>query len=151
MAQIVVPAVCEPLLAGRADAARLAVIIDLLSGAAGQGAGAGSLNFHMTSAGAANGDPTNIANAPANLVGFDMGNKAAYWVYVKLYDQAGSPVAADTPTRVISLPPGGGVARPVVQSFANKMWVRMVKGAADNDNTLTVAGDVTMSVDYKLQ
>ena len=139
----------EIYLANSPIAGRLAYILDALLGMNGLGPNANSHSFHLSSAGSDN--ATNIAASATNVTGFDAGNIAAYWTYVKLYNKATAPTSADTPVRVFALPPGGGISKNNMQlpQFNLGLGIRIVKGQADNDNTAVLAGDVMIGgLDY---
>ena len=68
--------------------------------------------------------------------------------YLKLYNKATAPSAADTPWMVIVLPAGAYVVLEPAGGFNFPLGIgyRIVTGAANNDNTAPVAGDVQQLV-----
>ena len=71
--------------------------------------------------------------------------------YLKLYDKATAPTAADTPIMTIPLPAGGV---PVIFisdhgiPFSNGIAYRAVTGIADNDNTGASASETPLNIQY---
>jgi hypothetical protein len=141
------PTPAEADLYNLATDARLAYILDAIRQQNGDLPVDGAGNVHYISTGTSADQHTLVASA-CNITGYDFGNTASYWCYVKFYDKA-NPTEADTPVRIVALPPGGGVARSVkAPKFLTVMAIRITKGAADNDTTAVVAGDVVASIDY---
>lgn len=93
-----------------------------------------------------------IKASAGQVFGIEIGNTAAYGVFVKLFNKATLPsAAADTPVMIVHVPAGGRaeVNRPAGVEFATGIGVVAVKGSADLDATVLVAGDIVGSVHYK--
>lgn len=136
----------EVALANKDHTARLAFILDALLGLAGGSYGPTKTNAHADSTGTDN--AANISPVPGSIVDINLGNKAAYWVYVKLYNKVAAPSNADTPIQVLPVPPGGGLVKTINFPYAAGLGIRIVKGATDSDNTVVVAGDLTWNLNF---
>lgn len=146
------PSPSEAQLANINDTGRLAYILDALLTLSGSGGFGYSTrqSFSYISAAAANQDAVQVSAVPANLLGFDAGNTAAYWTYVKFYNKA-APTSADTPVRMFALPPGGGISKSDMNlPFSTAMGIRITKLPAANDATAVIAGDVVIGgIDFQ--
>lgn len=149
MSNVVVPAACDPLFANKGVAERVSVVIDLLSQLVGNPAGGGGSNVRRVATSAASDNATGVNAVPSVITGWTIGNKAAYWIYLKLYNKATAPVVGDTPVYTIPVPPGGGMVRSdLMIPFPLGWGFRIVKGSADADATAVVADDVTLGIEY---
>jgi len=93
-----------------------------------------------------------IKATPGQVFGIELGNVAAYAVFVKLFNKTTLPsAAADTPVMIVFIPAGGRVEinRPAGIEFNLGIGMVAVKGAADLDATPLIAGDIVGAVHYK--
>lgn len=111
----------------------------------------GCSNFHVVGAGTGAGDRGNIKASPGQLYGVHVYNVAAYPIYVKFHDNAGSPTPGTGAIRTVGVQAGTqrDVALPLGVVFATGIAYSIVKGLADADATAIVAGDCVVDVDYK--
>lgn len=100
---------------------------------------------------AASDNATAIVAVPAVLKGLQGYVAKASAVYLKIYDKATAPIAADTPVKTLRLPETASFAIdfPAGIAFSAGIGIRITGAAADNDATALVAGDVLcLNVDY---
>lgn len=102
---------------------------------------------------AANSDNATVVKASAGrLFKIDGYNAAASVRWLKLYDKATAPSAADTPRRSIALPASSRFELNFTDlglAFAAGIGFRLVTGSADADNTAVTAADVLgLNLDY---
>jgi hypothetical protein len=96
-----------------------------------------------------------IKNGPGEVGGWHLVNNAVGARYVKLYDKATAPTAADTPklTLAVAQFAAGGLPTqllgPCGIDFVNGISIRTVQGLADGDNTAPAAQDVQVHIFYK--
>jgi hypothetical protein len=121
------------------------------AGAPAAGTAGGALPYSYASAGAANQDSQVVKAGPGQVYGWQLFNTAAAARYVKLYDKATAPTAADTPRKRVMLPAGGGavIPNPVGAVYASGVAFRITTGAADADTGAAAANDVLVNCDYK--
>jgi hypothetical protein len=108
----------------------------------------GSTPFHAISAAT---DNATVVKASAGCVyGVNVSNSNGAARYLKLYDKATAPTAADTPKMTIFLPLTSSINKifPVGLQFSVGIAFRCVTGIADNDNGST-GTDLSLDLDYK--
>jgi hypothetical protein len=101
---------------------------------------------------AASTNATSVKAAAGQLHGYALFNTTTSLVYVKFYDDAGTPDENDTPAFSIMLPKEGGANVSFGDSgvaFASGIAYRTVTGVADNDTGAVGAGAVLVNVWYK--
>jgi hypothetical protein len=97
---------------------------------------------------------TNAANVKASagqVYGVDVFNVAAYPIYVKFHNTAGTPTAGAGVVRTIGVQGGvrGRAEFPVGLAFATGIGLSITKGLADADTTAVAAADCVVDIDYK--
>lgn len=109
----------------------------------------GTSVFHLVSAGSTNAN--NIKASAGQIYGWSIFNNAAYTVFVKFYNTAGTPTAGtgviqtvgvqaglpNTYSSVFGIPYGTGIG------------ITITKGIADSDATAVLASDCVVEVYYK--
>lgn len=92
-----------------------------------------------------------VKSSNGNLYSYYMQSRAGREVFVKLYDQATTPVSGNVPAEVYSLPPSGGLnlTFDAADGFTNGIGLWVTAGVADNDATTTASGDVVINLWYK--
>lgn len=70
--------------------------------------------------------------------------------FLKIYDKATAPTAADTPIRTYYLPPTSLTAISITDGigFVSGISIRASTLVADNDNTAPTANDVIVNIGY---
>lgn len=93
-----------------------------------------------------------IKASPGNLYGYSLTNLTAGTIFVKFYNKATAPTAADTPALIVMVPASQSVYVPpnngIIQSFSAGISVRAVTGAADADTTSPATAPI-IDVRYK--
>jgi hypothetical protein len=109
----------------------------------------GLLNYHVVSAGSTN--AVNIKASAGQVYGWSMYNNAAYPVYVKLHNTAGTPTAGSGVVKTIALPAGGGSNRDsdIGMAFATGIGISIVKDITDAGATAVLASDCVVDIEYK--
>lgn len=89
------------------------------------------------------------ANA-GGIFDLSVSNANAAARFLKLYDKATAPTAADTPIRTYYLPPASLTPIPVTDGirFEVGISIRASTLVADNDNTAPTANDVIVNIGY---
>lgn len=90
-----------------------------------------------------------IAKAsPGRLYGWHLANNNAAAVYVRIYDKATAPTAADTPVMTIEVPLKSAVSLSIPPgiAFVNGISARATTAVADNDTTAPSANDVVINL-----
>lgn len=105
---------------------------------------------HRLLSAAASDNPTTVAareSTVRRIAGFN--NKAAA-VFLKLYDKATAPSAADTPRKTYRLPATANFDIECDDYYSQGISYRLTAASADADNTALVAGDIqNMNIDYR--
>ena len=96
---------------------------------------------------------TNTANVKASagrVVGWQLNNTTAAWVYVKLHNTAGAPTAGAGVVMTIGIPPNGKSELHVDGGigFTTGIGISIVTGAADADATAVTANAVVGDLFY---
>lgn len=96
---------------------------------------------------------TNTANVKASagrLVGWQLANTTAAWVYLKLHNTAGTPTAGAAVVGTIGIPPNGKseLTPPGGIGFSTGIGISIVTGAADADATAVTANAVVGDLYY---
>lgn len=96
-----------------------------------------------------------IKASAGQVYGMQFFNKNAAAIFVRLYDQSGSPVSTDTANiKWRGMVPGQTTAAgfiipfPVGLTFASGIGIRVTAAVADNDTTVLPANDVMGNVNY---
>jgi hypothetical protein len=100
---------------------------------------------------AASNNAATIKASPGVVVAYFVGNIAASFRYVKLYNKASNPSpGSDTPVFVIAVPPtlGANIAFPYPLGFSTGIAIAIVTGISNTDNTSTGASEVVCSIAY---
>lgn len=98
---------------------------------------------------------TNTANVKASagqVYGWSVFNNAAYNIYVKLHNTAGTPTAGASVAYTIGVPAGGGSnidLGPGALAFGTGIGISAVKDLADAGTTVLVASDCVINLHYK--
>lgn len=100
------------------------------------------------------GASTNTANVKASagqVYGVVVFNNAAYPVYVKLHNTAGTPTAGAGVVRTIGVQAGATVSAsfPRGLAFGTGIGISIVKDIADAGTTVLVASDCVVDLEYK--
>lgn len=98
-------------------------------------------------------DTGRIVKASAgNLYGYGLTNLTAGTIFVKFYNKATAPTAADTPVLIVMVPASQSVLvtpnNGIIRSFSAGISVRAVTGAADADTTSPATAPI-IEVYYK--
>lgn len=106
---------------------------------------------HVVGAGTALGDRGSVKASAGQLYAVHVFNNAAYPVYVKFHDTAGSPTPGVAVVRTIGVQAGTqrDAAFGFGLAFGSGIGYSIVKGIADNDATAIVANDCVVDFDYK--
>jgi hypothetical protein len=109
----------------------------------------GLSNYHVVSAGSTN--AANIKASAGQVYGWTIYNNAAYPVYVKLHNTAGTPTAGSGVVKTIALPAGGGSNRDsdIGMAFATGIGISIVKDITDAGTTAVLASDCVVDIEYK--
>lgn len=82
--------------------------------------------------------PTTVSSTAAQLLGYSIYNRHSAAIFIKFYN-VGAPTFQDTPIFTVAIPATSAVIERVtndpIESFGVAMGIRVVTGAADNDNT----------------
>lgn len=112
----------------------------------------GSKVFRLVSAGSNNASV--IKNATGLVYGYDIYNKTASDLFVKLYNMTTNPAPATDNAhlvRTIGVPPHDRAffhSTTGFQDFPDGIAMAAVTGIADTDNTPVSAGDLAINIDY---
>jgi hypothetical protein len=92
-----------------------------------------------------------IKAGPGHLLGYYIANNASAARYVKVYDKATAPTAANTPVMTLCLPAtsAANVLADVGLDFPAGISVRATTGLADADTGAPSAGDVVANFWYR--
>lgn len=109
----------------------------------------GCSTFHLVSA--ATDNATNVKAAAGQVYAIDVFNKAAYPVYVKFHNDAGTPTAGADVVRTVGVAAASQhtVTCPVGIAFAAGIAITIVKDIADNGTTAVASADCVVDIDYK--
>jgi hypothetical protein len=109
--------------------------------------GAASLK-HIVSLATTN--ATNVKAAAGRLLGWDLTNTTASWVYIKLHNNAGTPTAGAGVAQTVAIPPNGKASAsiPVGIAYGTGIAFTIVTGSADTDATAVTAGAVVGDLFY---
>lgn len=90
---------------------------------------------HLVSA--ANTNPTVIKASAGRLLGWTLANTTASFIYLKLHNQSGAPVAGTNVFMTLAIPPNSVIQQnlPGGIAFSTGIGITTVTGAADADNT----------------
>lgn len=106
--------------------------------------------YHVVSAAT-----TNVANIKASagqLYSVLISNRAAYSVYVKFHNTAGTPTAGSGVVRTVGVQSGVDIAvslAPLGLTFATGIGISIVKGITDADAVAVALSDCVVDVAYK--
>lgn len=109
----------------------------------------GCSTYHIVSTGS-----TNVANVKASagqVYGIDVFNNAAYPVYVKFHNTAGTPTAGASVVRTVGVQAGASVslAFPTGLAFGTGIGVSIVQDITDAGTTAVLLSDCVVDVAYK--
>lgn len=109
----------------------------------------GCSNYHVVSAASAN--AANIKASAGQVYGIDVYNNAAYPVYVKLHNTAGTPTPGAGVVRTVGVQSGARarVEFPTGLAFATGIGISIVKDIADAGATAVAASDCCVDLEYK--
>ena len=105
--------------------------------------------YHVVSAGSTN--TANVKASAGQLYGWNVYNAAAYAVYIKLHNTAGTPTAGAGVVKTIAIPAGGGSNLQITQGipFATGIGISIVKDITDAGTTAVSASDCVVDLHYK--
>lgn len=92
----------------------------------------------------------NVKASAGRLVGWNLANTTAAWVYLKLHNTAGTPTAGAAVVGTIGIPPNGKSELQLDGGlgFATGIGLSIVTGAADADATAVTANAVVGDLYY---
>ncbi|HMY34378.1 MAG TPA: hypothetical protein PLM36_25285, partial [Leptospiraceae bacterium] len=104
--------------------------------------------YHLIAAASVNN--TNLKATAGRLLGWQLANTTASWLYVKLHNQSTAPTAGASVFMTIAIPPNGvnclhfegGIA------FSTGIGITTVTGAADSDTTAVTANSIVGTLVY---
>lgn len=113
------------------------------------GTSGGCSIYHVVSAGSAN--AANIKASAGQVFGWNIFNNAAYPVYVKFHNTAGTPTAGAGVVHTIGIQAGTGrdFSSTVGMAFGTGIGITIVKDLADAGSTAVVASDCAVEVYWK--
>ena len=108
----------------------------------------GCSNYHAVAAGSTN--AANIKASAGQIYGVRVFNNAAYPVYVKFHNDAGTPTPGTGVVKTIGVQAGQAVNldQPMGIAFSTGIAISIVKGLADADATAVAAADCVVDVEY---
>ena len=109
----------------------------------------GCLDYHVVSAGSTN--AANIKASAGQIYGWHIFNNAAYPVYVKFYNTAGTPTPGTGVLKTIGIQSGTHVdhSQTMGIAFGTGIGISITKGIADADATAVLASDCVVDIEYK--
>ena len=109
----------------------------------------GCLMYHKVSA--ANDNAANIKASAGQVYGVTIYNNAAYPVYAKLHNTAGTPTAGTGVVRAFGCQAGTQMAysQPTGMTFATGIGITIVKDIADAGTTAVAASDCVVGIEHK--
>lgn len=109
----------------------------------------GVLSYHLVSAGSTN--QQNVKASAGQLYGWHIWNAAAYTVYVKFHNTAGSPTAGAGVVKTVAVPAGGGNNLNIEPglAFSTGIAITIVKDITDAGTTAVLASDCVVDLHYK--
>ena len=106
--------------------------------------------YHVVAAASTN--TANVKSSAGQLYGWSIFNNAAYNVYVKLHNTAGTPTAGASIVYTIGIPAGGGSNIDLgtgALAFGTGIGISIVKDLADAGTTAVAASDCVVNLHYK--
>lgn len=109
----------------------------------------GYSNSHLVTAGSTN--ATNVKASAGQLYGITVYSNAAYPVYVKFHNNAGTPTAGAGVVQTLGCQAGvlNNMSWPDGIAFSTGIAFTVVKGIADSDSTAVLANDAVIDIQYK--
>lgn len=104
---------------------------------------------HLVSAGSTN--ATSVKASAGQVYGWTVYNNAAYPIYLKFYNTAGTPTAGTGVVKTVGVQAGMQLtySQPLGIAFSTGIGITITKGIADNDATAVLANDCVIDVEYK--
>lgn len=108
----------------------------------------GVSNLHLVSAGSTNAN--NVKASAGQVYGWNIFNNAAYPIYVKFYNTAGTPTPGTGVVHTIGVQAGTHVFGevPSGMAFSTGIGLSITKGIADADATAVLASDCVVDIKY---
>lgn len=113
------------------------------------GTSGGCSLFHLIAAASTN--TNNVKASAGQLYGWNVFNNAAYNIYVKLHNTAGTPTAGSGVVMTIGVPAGGGsnITLPTAIAFGTGIGLSIVRDITDAGTTALSANDCSVDLHFK--